>query len=92
VRQIQSIISATLSAAVRWEWISSNPARVAQRPRAKAPEPNPSSAADAARLLHSAFALDDDWGTLVWLVMTTGMRRGEVYALRTKSHAKAETG
>jgi integrase len=82
VRQIHSIISATLSAAVRWEWISSNPARVAQRPRAKAPEPNPPSAADAARLLDAAFALDDDWGTLVWLVMTTGMRRGEVCALR----------
>jgi integrase len=82
VRQIHSIVSATLSAAVRWEWISSNPARVAQRPRAKAPEPNPPSAADAARLLDAAFALDDDWGTLVWLVMTTGMRRGEVCALR----------
>ena len=27
VRQIHSIISATLSAAVRWEWIGSNPAR-----------------------------------------------------------------
>ena len=72
----------TLSAAVRWEWIGSNPARVAHRPRAKAPEPDPPSAADAARLLDAAFALDEDWGTLVWLVMTTGMRRGEVCALR----------
>jgi integrase len=26
--------------------------------------------------------MDDDWGTLVWLVMTTGIRRGEVCALR----------
>jgi integrase len=26
--------------------------------------------------------MDDEWGTLVWLVMTTGMRRGEVCALR----------
>jgi integrase len=82
VRQIHSIISATLSAAVRWEWIGSNPARVAHRPRARAPEPDPPSAADAARLLDAAFALDEDWGTLVWLVMTTGIRRGEVCALR----------
>jgi integrase len=82
VRQIHSVISATLSAAVRWEWIASNPARVAKRPRAKTPEPDPPSPADAARLLDAAFALDDDWGTLVWLVMTTGMRRGEVCALR----------
>ena len=33
----------------------SNPARVAQRPRAKAPEPDPPSPADAARLLDAAF-------------------------------------
>ena len=33
--------------------------------------------ADAARIVDGAFATDDDWGTLVWLAMTTGMRRGE---------------
>jgi integrase len=82
VRQIHSIISAALSAAVRWEWIASNPARVAQRPRLKAPEPDPPSAPDAVRLLDAAFEMDDDWGTLVWLVVTTGIRRGEVCALR----------
>ena len=48
----------------------------------KTPEPDPPSASDAARLLDAAFAMDDDWGTLVWLVMTTGIRRGEVCALR----------
>ena len=26
--------------------------------------------------------MDQDWGTLVWLVMTTGMRRGELCGLR----------
>ena len=82
MRQIHSIISGALSAAVRWDWIGSNPARVAQRPRAKAPEPDPPSPAEAARLLDAAFAMDEDWGTLVWLVMTTGIRRGEVCALR----------
>jgi integrase len=82
VRQIHSIISGTLTAAVRWEWIGSNPARVAQRPKAKTPEPDPPSPAEAARLLDAAFELDEDWGTLVWLTMTTGLRRGEVCALR----------
>ncbi len=82
VRQIHSIISGALSAAVRWDWIASNPARIAQRPRVKAPEPSPPSPAEAARLLDAAFAMDDNWGTLVWLVMTTGIRRGEVCALR----------
>src|SRR6185436_5497654 len=46
------------------------------------PQPDPPSPADAARIVDGAFAVDDDWGTLVWLVMTTGMRRGEVCALR----------
>jgi integrase len=82
VRQVHSIISGALTAAVRWEWIDSNPARVAQRPRAKTPEPDPPSVAEAARLLDAAFEMDDDWGTLVWLVMMTGLRRGEVCALR----------
>lgn len=82
VRQIHSILSGVLNAAVRWEWINSNPARIAQRPKQTPPQPDPPSPAEAARLVDKAFALDEDWGTLVWLVMTTGIRRGEVCALR----------
>lgn len=82
VRQIHSVISGTLSAAERWDWINSNPARSARRPRPKPPEPDPPTPAEAAKLVEEAFRMDDDWGTLVWLVMTTGMRRGELCALR----------
>lgn len=82
VRQVHAVISGALSAAVRWDWITTNPARGAQRPRQLPPQPDPPSPSDAARLVDGAFAVDDDWGTLVWLVMTTGMRRGEVCALR----------
>jgi integrase len=81
VRQIHSIMSGALSAAVRWEWVSSNPAKVAQRPKQTPPEPDPPSPAEAAKLVDAAFEKGDEWGTLVWLVMTTGMRRGEVSAL-----------
>jgi integrase len=82
VRQIHSILSGALRLAERWDWIDGNPARIAKRPRQKPPEPNPPTPQDAARLVDEAFAMDDDWGTLVWLVMTTGIRRGEVCALR----------
>ncbi|TWE22492.1 site-specific integrase [Prauserella muralis] len=82
VRQVHSIISGVLGAATRWDWISSNPAKVAQRPRQVPPQPDPPSPAQAAKLVEKAFELDEAWGTLVWLVMTTGMRRGEVCALR----------
>jgi integrase len=82
VRQIHAIISGALNAAVRWDWISTNPTKTAQRPKQKPPQPDPPSPAMAARLVEAAFEMDDDWGTLVWLVMTTGIRRGEVCALR----------
>ncbi|WP_308202815.1 tyrosine-type recombinase/integrase [Crossiella sp. SN42] len=86
VRQIHAIISGALNAAVRWDWISTSPAKVAQKPKQQPPQPQPPSVTEAARLVDEAFRMDgednDDWGTLVWLVMTTGIRRGEVCALR----------
>jgi integrase len=85
VRQIHSILSGTLSASERWGWIGSSPARAARRPRPKPPEPDPPTPAEAARLAEEAFRMDDDWGTLVWLLMTTGMRRGELCGLRFSS-------
>lgn len=82
VRQVHAVLSGALGAAVRWDWLAVNPARGAQRPKPKPPQPDPPTPADAARLVEGAFAIDAEWGTLVWLVMTTGMRRGEVCALR----------
>lgn len=82
VRQIHSMISGALSAAVRWDWLESNPARAAQRPKQKHPEPHPPSPTEAARLVDEAFRMDEDGGTLGWLVMTTGLRRDEMCILR----------
>ena len=67
---------------MRWEWIRSNPADAAKKPKQRAPQPKPPSAREAARIIAAAWEQDDDWGALVWLVMVTGMRRGEVLALR----------
>jgi integrase len=82
IRQVHWIISAALAAAVRWEWIRSNPAETAKKPKQRPPQPEPPTVADAARLIAAAWDEDDAWGTLVWVVMVTGMRRGEVLALR----------
>lgn len=82
VRQVHAILSGALGAAERWDWIATNPARIARRPKQKPPEPDPPTPAEAARLVEEAFRMDDDWGTLVWLAMTTGMRRGELVGLR----------
>jgi integrase len=82
IRQIHFTISAALAAAVRWEWITSNPALVAKKPRQPRPQPDPPTAEQAARIIEAAWAQDDAWGTFVWLTMVTGMRRGELLALR----------
>ena len=82
IRRLHFAISATLLAAVRWDWIRSNPATVARKPRQPAPQPNPPTVEQAGRIVGAAWELDDSWGTLVWLVMVTGMRRAELLALR----------
>jgi integrase len=82
IRQVHWIVSSALAAAVRWEWIRANPADTAKKPKQRPPQPEPPTAADAARIIAEAWKQDDAWGALVWLVMVTGMRRGEVLALR----------
>lgn len=82
ILQVHWIINATMDAAVRWGWIASNPAESAKKPRRKAAQPDPPTAAEAARIIEAAWAQDESWGTLVWLVMVTGVRRAELAGLR----------
>jgi integrase len=76
------IISGALTAAARWGWIASNPAAAARRPRIPAPRPTPPTADQAARIIAAAWEADEEWGTLVWLAMVTGLRRAELLGLR----------
>ena len=87
VRKVHFILSAALSTATRWEWISSNPADEAKKPKQTPPHPKPPTAQQAARILSTAWEADPAWGLMVWLFMVTGARRGEVIALRfTDAH------
>jgi hypothetical protein len=54
----------------------------AQKPRLPAPDPDPPTSQEAARILAGAWAEDPEWGLLVWMLLVTGARRGEVLALR----------
>jgi integrase len=58
-----------------------NPTSQADPPAQPAPDPHPPTPDEAARIINAAW-VDPDWGTLVWLAMTTGARRGELCALR----------
>lgn len=82
VRGIHWILSGALNRAVRWGWISVNPADQADKPALPHPDPQPPSVQEAARILTAAWKADPDWGTFVWLAMTTGARRSELCALR----------
>jgi lysozyme family protein len=54
---------------------------LAGKPAAPKPDPQPPTVEEAARIINEAWR-DPDWGTMVWLTMTTGSRRGELCALR----------
>ncbi len=82
VRQIHWIVSGALDRAVVWKWISVNPAGHADKPALPHPDPEPPTAAEAARLVEEAWRMALDWGAFVWTKMTTGARRGEMCGLR----------
>ena len=81
ILKIHFILSAFFAACVRWGWLTTNPADVAKKPRQPAPQPKPPTTEQAAEIVNAAWEQGLMWGTLVWLVMVTGMRRGEVLAL-----------
>ena len=70
---IHFILSGALRRAVRWKWVAANPMADA--------DPAVHQAKSAARILNEAWK-DPDWRTLVWLTMVTGLRRGELCAIR----------
>jgi len=81
VRHMHFILSGAYKRAVRWKWVAANPCSQAEPPAAPTPNPRPPTADEAARIVTAAWR-DVDWGTLVWVAMTTGARRGELCALR----------
>ncbi|MGH3872564.1 MAG: tyrosine-type recombinase/integrase [Pseudonocardiaceae bacterium] len=83
IRQIHFLLSGAYNRAIKWRWVSRNPISQAEPPASPTPDPDPPKTAEAAQLLREAWK-DPDWGSLVWLAMTTGARRGELCALRWK--------
>lgn len=81
IREIHSILKGAFQRAVVWDWTGTNPVDHATPPEAPKPNPQPPKSHDAARLVNEAWR-DPDWGTYVWLAMTTGQRRGELCGLR----------
>ena len=84
IRHIHFILSGAYKKAVRWGWVGENPTAKAEPPPAPTPNPQPPTAEQAARIVAESWR-DPDWGSLVWTAMTTGIRRGELCAIRLSS-------
>lgn len=90
VRHIHFVLNGAYSRGVRWRWVSVNPVEFVDAPAKPPPDPDPPTSEQAARIINESFR-EPDWGTLVWMAMTTGCRRGELCALRW-SHVDLDGG
>lgn len=96
IRKVHFLLSGAFKTAVRWRWRATNPIAQAEPPSPTPSKPDPPSAPEAARIATAAFEdgrghPDPEFGTLVWLAMTTGTRRGELCALRWR-HVDLDRG
>src|SRR3954452_15663117 len=90
VRKIHYILRAAFARAVRWRYLSINPAEFVEAPSPAPANPDPPTPQEAAALLNDAWR-DPEWGLLLWLTMVTGCRRGELCSLRWQ-HLDLERG
>lgn len=84
VRICHSVMRQSLDQARKWGVIARNPARDATPPSAGHSEIDPPSLAQVRDLLAAAFDEEPGFGVYLWLLATTGCRRGEGCALRWK--------
>ena len=81
VHQAHAIIRGALRRAVRWGWLTTNPARDAAPPRVRKNEMAIPSAEQVLAAIDGAGERDPLLGTFVRLAAATGARRGELAAL-----------
>ena len=82
VRQVHSVIRRAMSQAVRWGWISTNPAANTSPPRVTKPTISPPEVEKVIELLQLANESYPEFGRFLHLAVTTGARRGELCALK----------
>ena len=80
VRLIHSVIRKALQQAVKWQMVSRNVADATDPPRGTRPPVKTWDAEQARRFLEASAG--DHYGAVWLLAITTGMRRGELLALR----------
>jgi integrase len=85
VHQLNSILSGAFEMAIRWEWLSRNPARQAKLPRLVRHEPEPlepPEPEEIGRMLDHAWSVNPALAVYIWLAVVSGARRGELCGWR----------
>jgi integrase len=82
VRQVHSVIRRAFRQAVRWGWVSTNPAINASPPRLVKADLSPPDVAQVGKILEMARADDPQLARFLHIAASTGARRGELCALR----------
>jgi integrase len=84
IRGIHSILSGAFAAAQRWEWTDRNPAESAKPPTSIRQPIPATSPDDVALVIAEARARSTALGLYLWLVVVTGVRRGELCGLQIR--------
>ncbi|MFE3329874.1 tyrosine-type recombinase/integrase [Streptomyces sp. NPDC059176] len=82
VRKIHFVLRPALNRGLRWGYVTTNVASLAEPPAQPKPNPDPPTPEEAALALNTAWQQDLDWGTFLFMIMVTGSRHGEMCALR----------
>lgn len=82
IRHVHTTLSTALTQAVRWRMLVQNPALMVKPPRQERKEMQALSPDEAAQFLKAA--LQDKWGLVFTLALTTGMRPEEYLGLQWK--------
>lgn len=83
VRKIHATVSSMMTQACRWGWVGVNPAQWAEPPPLATSAPVVPTPAELDQLINAAaMSRRPEYARLLFLASTTGMRRGELLALR----------
>ena len=82
VRQVHAILRAGFRQAVKWRYLTSNPATDASPPKLTSKTVSAPTVAEVKAMIQAAEADDPDMAALIALAAVTGARRGELCGLR----------
>ena len=83
VRLVHACLSSAFSQAARWEWVDKDPTKLVRAPSLTNKRPKVPTVAEVAGLLKAAEeSKTPEMARAIWLASTTGVRRGELCALR----------